>query len=132
MFRVREVKNHIKTGMSAAGMLLLVVALSLFYAFDPATDPFFPLCPFRAITGLECPGCGSQRAIHSLLHLQVGDALAYNALMVVALPYILLGIWLERLGGGRRYPRLQRFFFGRWSALVVLMLVLIYWVIRNL
>lgn len=132
MFRVREVKNHIKTGMSAAGMLLLVVALFLFYAFDPATDPFFPLCPFRAVTGLECPGCGSQRAIHSLLHLQVGDALAYNALMVVALPYILLGIWLERLGGGRRYPRLQRFFFGRGSAAAVLLLVLLFWIERNI
>ncbi len=113
-------------------LLLLPGVLFLFYSFNPATDPFFPRCPFRAVTGLECPGCGSQRAIHSLLHLHLGDALVYNALMVVALPYILLGLWLEWLGGGKHYPGLQRFFFGRWSAIVMLLFVLIYWVIRNL
>ncbi|MFA7389444.1 MAG: DUF2752 domain-containing protein [Proteiniphilum sp.] len=125
------VKKIVKRGMVTALLLLLPVVLFLYYSFDPATDPFFPICPFRAVTGLECPGCGSQRAIHSLLHLHPGDALAYNALMVLALPYILLGFWLEWLGGGKRYPRLQRFLFGRWSALVVLLLVLSFWIGRN-
>lgn len=126
------VKNKVKRGMVTLLLLLLPAVLFLFYSYDPATDPFFPLCPFRAATGLECPGCGSQRAIHSLLHLQPGDALGYNPLMVLALPYILLGVWLEWLGGGHRYPRLQRFFFGRWSALVVLLFVLSYWIGRNI
>lgn len=126
------VKNKVKRGMVTLLLLLLPAVLFLFYSCDPATDPFFPLCPFRAATGLECPGCGSQRAIHSLLHLQPGDALGYNPLMVLALPYILLGVWLEWLGGGHRYPRLQRFFFGRWSALVVLLFVLSYWIGRNI
>ncbi|MDD3624593.1 MAG: DUF2752 domain-containing protein [Proteiniphilum sp.] len=126
------VSKIVKRGMVTALLLLLPVVLFLFYWFDPATDPFFPLCLFRSATGLECPGCGSQRAIHSLLHLRFGDALAYNALMVLALPYILLGLWLEWLGSGKRFPGLQRFFFGRWSALVVLLLVLLFWIGRNI
>jgi len=126
------VKDILKRGMVILLLLLLPVVLYLFYSFDPVTDPFFPLCPFRAATGLECPGCGSQRAIHSLLHLRPGDALGYNPLMVLALPYILLGVWLEWLGGGHRFPRLQRVFFGRWSALVVLLFVLSYWIGRNI
>jgi len=125
-------RKIVKRGMVTALLLLLPVVLFLFYSFNPATDTFFPLCPFRAVTGYECPGCGSQRAIHSLLHLQVGDALLYNALLVVALPYIMLGLWLEWLGGGKRFPGLQRFFFGRWSALVVLLLVLLFWIGRNI
>jgi hypothetical protein len=126
------VKKIVKRGMVITLLLLLPVMLFLFYSFDPATDPFFPFCPFRAVTGLECPGCGSQRAIHSLLHLRLGDALAYNALLVAALPYIFLGIWLEWLGGGKRFPRLKHFFFGRWSALAVLLLLLLFWVGRNI
>ena len=113
-------------------LLLLLLLLYLFYTFDPATDSFFPLCPFRATTGLLCPGCGSQRAVHSLLHLRIGEALSYNALLIVSLPYILLGFWLEWLGGAQRYPKLQYLFFGRWSALVVLILVLSFWIGRNI
>ena len=126
------VKKIVKRGIVTLLLLLLPVVLFLFYSFDPATDPFFPLCPFRMATGLECPGCGSQRAIHSLLHFDLGSALNYNLLMVLALPYILLGVWLEWLGGGQCYPRLQRIFFGKWSALVVLLFVLSFWIGRNI
>jgi len=32
-------------------------------------EPFFPKCPFRMTHGLQCPGCGSTRALYQLLHL---------------------------------------------------------------
>ncbi len=59
----------------------------IFYFLDPLECPLFPKCPFLVLTGLECPGCGTQRALHSLLHLHIIDALRYNALLIFSLPY---------------------------------------------
>lgn len=40
------------------------------------------------LTGLWCPGCGSQRALHALLHGHVGTAIGLNVLMMCALPLL--------------------------------------------
>jgi len=52
--------------------------------------------------------------------------------MVLALPYILLGFYLEYMGGNKRHPRLEKIFFGKWSAVVVLTGILGFWFGRNL
>lgn len=125
-------RKELKIGIGAVAVVLLAAALYIFYTFDPEVQPVFPKCPFLLATGYECPGCGSQRAIHSLLHLKIGTALKYNAFMVLALPYILLGIYLEYFGGKRRFPGVEKFFFGRWSAVVILVIIIAFWVGRNL
>lgn len=121
-----------KIGLGVALTVLLMAALYVFYTFDPAEQPLFARCPFLIATGHECPGCGSQRAIHSLLHWDFKAAFGYNALMVLAIPYIFLGVYLQYFGGNRRHPKLEKIFFGRWSALAVLMLILAFWFGRNL
>lgn len=42
------------------------------------------------MTGLQCPGCGSQRAIHALLHGQLTEAWHYNAALFFAVPLCIL------------------------------------------
>ena len=121
-----------KIGLGAAIIVMLIAALYIFYIIDPETHSLFPKCPFLLATGLECPGCGSQRAIHQLLHRNLIAALRYNAFMVLVLPYIFLGVYLQYLGGKIRHPKLEKLFFGRWSALIVLILVIVYWIVRNL
>lgn len=121
-----------KIGLGAAIIVMLIAALYIFYIIDPETHSLFPKCPFLLATGLECPGCGSQRAIHQLLHLNFIAALRYNAFMVLVFPYIFLGVYLQYLGGKIRHPKLEKLFFGRWSALIVLILVIVYWIMRNL
>src|SRR3546814_16854349 len=44
-----------------------VIAVSLYFFFDPSTAGFFPPCPFNKVTGLDCSGFCSQRALHALL-----------------------------------------------------------------
>src|SRR5262245_59462168 len=36
---------------------------------DPNTQSssFYPACTFKQLTGLDCPGCGLTRAMHSLM-----------------------------------------------------------------
>jgi len=75
-----------------AAMFLLGVAGIIMRVFDPATSGIFPPCPVRYLTGLYCPGCGSLRAMHALLHGELGRAWAMNPLMIVMLPFVTYGL----------------------------------------
>ena len=52
------------------------------------TGALVPRCPFHALTGLWCPGCGGTRAAMRLLHLDVLGALHFNAPAVLAAPVL--------------------------------------------
>ena len=43
------------------------------------------ICPFRLVTGWECPLCGATRLGGALLHLELAAAFAFNPLVLVAL-----------------------------------------------
>ncbi len=63
----------------------------ILYVRDPAQGGF-PMCPFRWLTGWECPGCGSQRAMHDLMHGRVAEAFGHNAMLVISIP-LLIAQW---------------------------------------
>ncbi len=74
------------------GLVLAAVAAGAFgilFCFDPAHYGFYPHCLFFQTTGLLCPGCGSLRALHQLLHGHWLAALRFNALLVLALPFLI-------------------------------------------
>lgn len=52
------------------------------------------LCPFYAITGLWCPGCGGLRAVHALTDLDLVAAASSNV-VVVALVAVLAAAWVR-------------------------------------
>lgn len=110
--------------------VVLVTALVVYFLFDPATTTF-PRCPFLMLTGWQCPGCGSQRAIHSLLHLDIVAAWRYNALLVLSIPYLLLLVVAE-WGGARRESRLYRALNREWLIWSYFALVIAWWVARNI
>lgn len=49
--------------------------------FEPTSAGFFPACPLLKLTGIACPGCGSTRGMHALLHGDIVTALDYNVLL---------------------------------------------------
>ncbi|MER5831551.1 DUF2752 domain-containing protein [Streptomyces sp. NPDC002130] len=108
------------------GALVLAAVVVATACADPAQPGPFPACPFRAVTGLDCPGCGSLRALHELTHGHVAAAADYNALLLVFLP-VGAGVWL-RVVTGRSRPRARPGWWG-WAVLGVLLL---WTVIRNL
>jgi hypothetical protein len=60
---------------------------------DPHRPGFlFPECPFKMLTGLNCPACGGLRMTHDLLHGDLGAAVVDNVFLLVSLP--LLAVWL--------------------------------------
>jgi hypothetical protein len=56
------------------------------FAFDPERVPIYPACLFHRVTGLWCPGCGTTRAFHQLLHGNLLAAFRFNALSMSILP----------------------------------------------
>ena len=58
-----------------------------------------PFCPWRALTGWPCPGCGSTRAIVRLLHADIPGAMRFNPLAACGVAAFALGgiaapLWL--------------------------------------
>ena len=98
-------------------------------AVDPNVAGHYPTCPFLAITGWYCPGCGALRAVHALAHGDLVTALARNPFAVVAIGYLVVAwvIWLDRTARGR--PR--RWLAPPWVLYAVLAAVVTFGVLRN-
>lgn len=70
-----------------------------------------PPCPLYALTGIQCPACGSTRMVHALLHGDLAAAWHFNAVMLVAgLPLLvwLWARWARAAGAGRPNPPVPR------------------------
>lgn len=75
--------------MSRRKILILgtaALAAAVLFLFDPATTGFYPPCLFRTFLGTQCPGCGSLRAAHQLLHGNFAGAWALNPTLIVVGP----------------------------------------------
>ncbi|MFI0371647.1 DUF2752 domain-containing protein [Actinomadura sp. 1N219] len=109
-----------------------VVAGALLVAFrDPNEAGHYPSCPFLAMTGYYCPGCGMMRLVHALTHGDVGTAFGFNPLVFVLLP--VFGYMFVRwtVLGARGMPMRSALF----RPVVVYSFVgalAVYWVVRNL
>lgn len=115
-----------------AGALGLALGLgAVFYFLDPAQYPF-PRCPFHLLTGLYCPGCGSQRATHALLHGQVVRAAGLNLLAVAALPLLALGAIDGVRAGLTGVPRRAALLYRPWLAWLTAGSTLAFAILRNL
>lgn len=92
---------------------------------DPHRPGFlFPGCPFKMLTGWNCPACGGLRMTHDLLHGDIATAVVDNVFLLVGLP--LLTVWI-----------LARWRLGRtimpMPAVVVIVVAAAAWtVVRNL
>ena len=73
---------------ATAVVALAAGGLSVIYLLDPSTSDIYPPCPFLALTGFYCPGCGTLRALHQLTLGHPVAALDLNPLMVLLLPFV--------------------------------------------
>lgn len=113
---------------AAAVLSLLGLVVHYLYTHDPAQTPS-PKCVFKVLTGYDCPGCGSQRAFHALLHGRLADAWGFNPFVFFAVPLAVLYVCVESMR--RRYPRLHAGFVHPAAVTVVSIAVVMYWILRN-
>ena len=108
-----------------------VAAVPVLYRFNPLEVHFYPRCPLFVVTGIYCPGCGALRAGHALLHGRLLTALDYNALLVLAAPFLAYALAAQAIPAltGRRIP--VRTLSGR-EAKLVMWVFIAFMLLRNL
>jgi hypothetical protein len=111
---------------SAAALLIVAAGVWVLFTFPPASTPYYPKCAFRSLTGFDCPGCGTTRALHHLLHGRVEEAFLLNPMLFAIM--IAAACAVPSLVRGERPGFLSKPWFG-WGSLVV---VCGWWVVRNL
>lgn len=113
---------------SAAVLVMAMVVSALLWWRHPV-DLGIPTCPSLTVTGLYCPGCGTLRAGHHLLHFHWLDALRHNPLTVAFTP--LIALWLlahvDTLVRGRRWG----VDLAPWLGWALVIAVLGFWGLRN-
>jgi len=109
-----------------------MLACAAVWVGDPTTpNGPLPVCPTKALLGIDCPGCGSLRMLYSLMHGNLAAAVRFNALGLVAVGLLVwaYAAWTYGRVVGRRITSWQH---HRWSAVVTLALVMTWFVVRNI
>ena len=69
---------------------ILIAGSAYLFVFEPGKAGFYPICLFRFFTGFTCPGCGTARALHQILHGDFLTAFTLNPLFLIAIPFMLI------------------------------------------
>ncbi len=114
-------------------MTLALGGIIIIYSyFNPAQHSFFIPCPFNYVTGFHCPGCGSQRAVHQLLHLNILEALRLNPLLILSLPLIFLGVGVQIWNYIFETQYRINLFYNNKFIYGYFIVVILYWILRNI
>lgn len=116
---------------AVAPVAVAACAVVVLLRFPPGQYGFYPKCPVYEMFHVECPGCGTMRALAALLRGHVAEAFRLNALTVSMLPLTIgyAGVCY------RRYLRRETFRWPQVSAAgvyAVLAVALGFAVFRNL
>ncbi len=110
----------------------LVIFFLIYKLINPYETDFFPKCIFLQLTGYQCPGCGSQRAMHHLFNFELYPAFKENMLLVVSIPYLLLGAYFDMVSlKTERQFRIRKMLYGQRAIMVILVIVIGFWILRN-
>ena len=113
------------------GMLIGGILYGIFSYFG------IPLmrCPFKAVTGLPCPGCGMTRSALALMHGNFAQSLKYNAFTGVLLVFwliVAIGVTIPKIHRDKKVHSLgkweQATRWPLWFGIIVIIYTLTRWV----
>lgn len=141
MAQVRQITSrHIISGVTwrralkgegrLATSVLLGLLVGVVAAVDPHTPGRYPICPWHALTGTWCPGCGGLRAVHDLTHGHLATALGENVLVVLLAPSLIVWWLVARLR--RRDERPVTLALSAHGTIAIAALLGVFTVLRNL
>ena len=115
--------------IALAGIILLAMG-SLYMFYDPSETALFPKCPFYWLTGLYCPGCGSQRAIFHILQGDILTGFQYNILLVL-LALILVYQMIYYVLNTILKKKIRNWLYAPQLTNTILVTVILFWILRN-
>ena len=124
--------NRVDKTMAYAFPIILIVLGIGYYFVNPLMSNFPIKCPWQVLTGTQCPACGSQRALHALVHGHWLEALRYNYFFVISIPYALIAILVSWYNFNHCFDKLKQLAFHRYTLYAYVVLFFAWWIVRNI
>lgn len=115
---------------ATAFAVFMALLAGVYFFVDPMEVRWMPKCIWKVATGTDCPGCGSQRMAHALMHGDLRAAWQANAYALCMLPLISGMVWLEF--SRDRHPRLYGCVHSPAVIWILAVSVFLWWIVRNL
>ena len=106
-------RPHVRLPPVAVGVVA-VGAVALLAVRDPNEAGNYPACPVKLMTGLDCPGCGSLRAVHALAAGDLSRAASHNLMLLLAVPVAIFHYVLWARPSVAAHPRAKTW-LNRWA-----------------
>ena len=79
----------LKSKKAIIKFFMIILLLFVFYNVPKAyLGENYPICLYRIIFNIKCIGCGTTRALWSIMRFNFYDAIEYNKLIVVTFPLL--------------------------------------------
>lgn len=131
---IKKSRNKIPAPFRFTLLCLLLLSIWVIFFFFPATDyapgTLYPKCPFHALSGLHCAGCGSLRTISCLARGDFAGAWTKNKLTMLLMPFVIWG-FLAYGASCFQLPFPKIFIKAFWIWLL-LTIIILFWILRNI
>ncbi|MCW4117267.1 DUF2752 domain-containing protein [Prevotella copri] len=113
-------------------LIIVIIGLLILYKYNPLQYWFWPKCPIKLITGLNCPACGIQRFIHTALQGDFIRACHYNYYLLYALPYVIMIVVTYYLPNSKIKVRLKDILESTIAVRIYVTTFFIWFIARNI
>ncbi|MEU9128670.1 DUF2752 domain-containing protein [Kitasatospora sp. NPDC048540] len=120
-----------RLGRPLAALVTVGLPTAYVAAVDPNAPGHYPVCPVLRATGWWCPGCGGLRCVHALTRGDL-NAAGHDNLLVMVLAVVLAVFWLRWAWAALTGAPAPRFSFGARQAVLLVLLLAVFTVVRNL
>lgn len=112
--------------------LLIVLLLGAIYIFYFLDKGFAVECSFYKKTNLQCPGCGAQRALSSLVKGNIRQAWQFNPLIFMYISILgFLYVALMEVYVVKNKAFLAKYPIPSWSAYLFIGIMIVFFLYRN-
>lgn len=123
-------KKVLKYSLVSLAAVVAAALSAAYYLFDPMQSTLAPKCLFKMATGWDCPGCGSQRMLHALLHGDIAAAWEANPMPIIVFPALAILAFSSAFRS--RWPRFYALVNSAPVVIALAAAIIIWWVVRNL
>ena len=126
-----KINKPAKIGLIVLGVLAGSFLVWIYHNINPSGQSFIPKCPFHTLTGLHCPGCGTQRALHDFLNFNIVEGFKHNFLIGLGLLVIIYKLYLYVKSKYKPNDNTNLLYHPK-TPWIILILVVSFWLFRNI
>ncbi len=104
----------------------------IYYYINPSDVDYLPKCVLYTTTGLYCPGCGSQRATHHLLNLNITGVLQQNIFYFIVLLILGYHLVITSLNLFLKKNHIYNYLYHPKTPIIFLIFLIVFWILRNI